>query len=108
MDGLDILGIRYDKRRNELARTRNAEMDISAPDSKVKVFVIPTDEEAVFIEDVVKLLNHGDVPQGKYRYSFEDPAYRNEMREQAFEEECKKNPDMRQAVAKIPVPNKSR
>ncbi len=107
MDGLDILGIRYDKRRNELARTRNAEMDVSAPDSKVKLFVIPTDEEAVFIEDVVKLLNHGDVPQGNYRYSFEDPAYRNEMREQAFEEESKKNPDMRQAVAKIPVPNKS-
>ncbi len=102
MDGLEMLGIRYDKRKNELATTRNAEMDITAENSKAKIFVIPTDEEAVFVEDVVKLLNHENVPQGKHKYSFEGPSYRNEMRDHAFEEECRKNPQMREAVAKIP------
>jgi acetate kinase len=107
MDGLEILGIRYDKKKNELARTRNAEMDISAQDSAVRVFVIPTDEEAVYVEDVVKVLNGDDAGEGEYKYSFEDPSYRNEIRDQAFEEDCKKNPGMRQAVATIPHPRKT-
>jgi len=102
MDGLEQFGIRYDKRKNELSRTRNAEMDISAHNSRVKIFVIPTDEEAVFVEDVVRFLNGESAPEGEYRYSFEDPAYRNEMRDQAFEAECKKNPEMREALARIP------
>jgi acetate kinase len=104
MDGLESLGVRYDKGKNELARTRNAECDISAHDSKVKIFVIPTDEEAVFIEDVVRFLNAGSDPEGEYKYTFENPGYRNEIRDLAFEEECKKNPDMREAAAKIPPP----
>ncbi len=102
MDGLEHLGVRYDKGKNELATTRNAEMDISAEDSEVKVFVIPTDEEAVFVEDVVRFLKEGAAPQGEYRYSFEDPAYRNEIRDQVFREECEKNPEMADAIAKIP------
>ncbi len=107
MDGLEHLGIRYDKAKNEVARTRNAEMDISAEDSRVKIFVIPTDEEAVFIEDVVRFLKGEAAPEGDYNYSFEDPAYRNEIRDQAFEEECKNNPQMRQALAKIPRQQRS-
>lgn len=102
MDGLERLGIRYDKRKNELAKTRNAEMDISASDSEVKIFVIPTDEEAVFVEDVVRFLKGEPVPEGEYKYSFEHPAYTNEIRDQAFQEECKKNPQMRDALARIP------
>jgi len=102
MDGLERFGIRYDKRKNDLATTRNAEMDISAEDSDVKIFVIPTDEEAVFVEDVVRFLKHGSAPDADHKYSFEDPAYRNEIRDQAFQEECKKNPQMREAVARIP------
>jgi len=102
MDGLEMFGIRYDKRKNELARTHNAEMDISAEDSAVKIFVIPTDEEAVFVEDVVKVLKGEELSECWSRYSFECPSYRNEIRDQGFEEECKKNPEMRQALAKVP------
>ena len=45
--GLDRLGIKIDPRRNEISKTRNAETLISTPDSPVKIFVIPTDEELV-------------------------------------------------------------
>ncbi len=102
MDGLHHYGIRYDKRRNELARTRNAEMDISAHDSPIKIFVIPTDEEAVFVEDVFRFLKGETDSELNHTYSFEAPAYRNEMRDQAFEEECKVNPEMREVAARIP------
>jgi acetate kinase len=102
MDGLECFGIRYDRGKNNLATTRNAEMDISAQDSEVKVFVIPTDEEAVFVEDVVRFLKTESPIQEEYRYSFEDPAYRNEMRDETFREECKNNPPMREALARIP------
>ncbi|MDP2898606.1 MAG: acetate kinase [bacterium] len=105
MDGLEIFGVHYDKAKNELARTRNAEMDITAPDSRVKVLVIPTDDEAVFVEDVVKVLNGDHIVEAEYRYSFEDPSYRNEIRDLAFEEECKKNPAMKEVRARIPGTN---
>lgn len=103
MDGLEVFGVHYDKAKNELARTRNAELDITAPDSKVRVFVIPTDEEAVFVEDVVKVLNGEAIVESEYRYSFENASYRNEIRDLAFEEECKKNPAMRDILAHIPT-----
>ncbi|MCR4714166.1 MAG: acetate kinase, partial [Treponemataceae bacterium] len=50
MEGLEHLGIKLDKHKNSLAHTRNAETCISADDSKVKIFVIPTDEELVMTE----------------------------------------------------------
>jgi acetate kinase len=102
MDGLEWCGVRYDKRKNELAITRNAEMDISGADSDVKIFVIPTDEEAVFVEDVVRFLKGEAGSEVEYAYSFEHRTYRNEMRDQAFEEECRDNPQMRDAGARIP------
>ncbi len=107
MDGLEMFGIRYDKRKNELAKTRNAEMDITAEDSAVRIFVIPTDEEAVYVEDVVKVLNNQAHSTAESTYSFESPSYRNEIRAQAFEEACKKNPEMREALARIPETNHS-
>jgi len=107
MDGLERFGIRYDRGKNEVARTRNAEMDISATDSQVRIFVIPTDEEAVFVEDVVRFLRGESALEGEYKYSFEVPAYRNEIRDQAFEEECKNNPEMRKALARVPHPERS-
>ena len=48
---LEHLGIHFDKQRNrDLAS--GLEAAISSPDSPIKVFVIPTNEELVFIEDV--------------------------------------------------------
>jgi len=91
LDGLEILGIKYSAKKNHLAKTRNCESDISAGDSRVKIFVIPTDEELVFIEDVVALLEGKYDVHTNFRYSFEKPEYQNLMRMKAFKKECKKN-----------------
>lgn len=102
MDGLEFLGIKYDKEKNMIAKTRNAECDISAKDSKVKIFVIPTDEERVIIEDVVALFEKTKNIPRKFSYTFQSPYYRNSLRNEAFEKECKRNPDLRKIVAKVP------
>jgi len=33
------------------------ETDLSAADSRVKIFMIPTDEEAVLVEDTIAIMN---------------------------------------------------
>jgi len=94
LEGLDILGIMYDPEKNKLARTRNAELDISADDSPVKIFIIPTDEELVFVEDVVALLEGTYDIHTNFKYTFQEKDYKNLMREKAFEKECAKSPDL--------------
>jgi acetate kinase len=94
LDGLEFLGIKYDPARNDLSRTRNAETEISAKDSKVKVFVVPTDEERVFVEDVAGLLNGTYDIHTKFTYAFQKPDYRNTLRDAAFEKECAKKPGL--------------
>ena len=47
-DYLGFMGVKLDP---ELNKTRGKEMVISTPDSKVKVFVIPTNEELVIARD---------------------------------------------------------
>jgi len=94
LEGLDILGIKYNPEKNRLARTRNAELDISADDSPVKIFIIPTDEELVFVEDVVALLEGTYDIHTNFKYTFQDKDYKNLMRKKAFEKECKKRPNL--------------
>jgi len=94
LEGLDILGIKYDPEKNKIARTRNAEFDISALDSQVKIFIIPTDEELVFVEDVVALLEGTYDIHTNFKYSFQDKDYKNLMREKAFEKECREKPEL--------------
>jgi acetate kinase len=74
--GLEPLGIKLDKRRNEEARTRERESTISEDDSPVKVMVIPTDEETVLVEDVVAILNKSYDIHTNFVYSFQDPNYK--------------------------------
>jgi len=102
LEGLEFMGIKFDPEKNKLARTRNSESEISAPDSEVKIFVIPTDEELVFVEDVVALLENRYDIHTNFRYSFEDSNYRNKMRDAEFEKQLQKKPDMIKAKAKVP------
>ncbi|HOF03287.1 MAG TPA: acetate/propionate family kinase, partial [Atribacterota bacterium] len=90
LDGLDIIGIRYDSEKNRLAKTRNKESDISSPDSPVKVLVIPTDEELVFVEDVVALIEGTYDIHTNFKYSFQKKEYKNLMREKEFCKEQQK------------------
>ena len=94
LEGLSILGIKYDPEKNRLAKTRNAESDISSPDSKVKIFIIPTDEELVFVEDVVSLLEGSYDIHTNFKYSFQDPNYKNLMRDNEFKREYKEKPNL--------------
>jgi len=90
LEGLEKLGIILDKERNREAMSRNHEFIISTDDSPVKVFVIPTDEELVLVEDAVAILEgRYDVPE-KFKYSFESPDYVNEFREEQYRKELEK------------------
>lgn len=102
LDGLEELGIIYDKRKNELSRTRNAETEITGEGSKVRIFVIPTDEELVFVEDTVALLEGRYDVHTNFRYSFEDPNYVNPAREEALKLELEKKPELKEIIVRPP------
>jgi acetate kinase len=57
--GLDCLGIKLDPERNKV---RGIETEISAADSPVKIFVIPTNEELVIARDTAALVMDVDKP----------------------------------------------
>lgn len=70
LEGLEELGIVIDKEKNLKTFSKSGETEISTPDSKVKVFVIPTNEELVFVEDVVAILQNTYKDHTEYPYSF--------------------------------------
>lgn len=51
---LDYLGVKIDAEKNNV---RGKEVDVAAADSKVRIFVIPTNEELVIARDTLKLAN---------------------------------------------------
>ncbi len=53
-EGLEWMGVKLDEAANQ--KTRGEEAVISTPDSKVKVVVIPTDEELMIATDTMNLL----------------------------------------------------
>ncbi len=53
-ENLKFLGIKIDEEKNAL---RGEEIEISTPDSKIKVFVIPTNEELVIARDTLALVS---------------------------------------------------
>ena len=50
---LEFLGVKLDAEKNQI---RGEEIEISAPDSKIKVWVIPTNEELVIARETMKLI----------------------------------------------------
>ena len=53
LTGLDGLGIKIDDEKNKI---RGQEVDISTPDSKVRVFIIPTNEELTIARDTKEIV----------------------------------------------------
>jgi acetate kinase len=100
LSGLEELGIKIDLAKNTLSMTRNLETEISTPDSKVKVYVIPTDEELVMTEDTYALMSGVYDVHTKFRYSFQNPQYVNYARKEAFEKECETKPELCTIAAK--------
>jgi acetate kinase len=74
-EGLECMGILLDREKNRNTATRKRESVITTPDSPVKVFVIPTDEELVFTEDVVAILEGTYTDHMNFRYSFCSPEF---------------------------------
>jgi len=87
LENMAPLGVKLDKERNEAATSRNNEFVISADDSRIKVLVIPTDEEYVFTADVVAILENRYDVHTNFEYSFQRPDYVNKMREEAYAKE---------------------
>jgi acetate kinase len=50
--GLEYMGCKIDPEKNNV---RGKEVDVSAADSKVKIFVIPTNEELMIAKDTAAL-----------------------------------------------------
>ncbi len=51
-DYLKFFGVQLDYQKNEI---RNQELEISAPDSRVRIFVVPTNEELMIARETLKL-----------------------------------------------------
>jgi len=99
VEGLENFGIKLDNHKNEICRCRNAEFEISADDSKVKVFVIPTDEELVMTEDAYALMNGTYDVHTNFHYSFEDASYVNKGRARSLPRNLEKNPELKNIMA---------
>ncbi len=100
--GLEELGIRIDLRKNSISKTRDAETVISANDSPVKVFVIPTDEELVMTEDTYALLKGTYDVHTNFTYSFQSTDYVNSERAEALNKKLKEKPELKEVLARIP------
>ncbi|RKX95849.1 MAG: propionate kinase [Spirochaetes bacterium] len=102
VSGLENFGIKLDRDKNETSKTRNAETEINSDDSNVKIFVIPTDEELVMVEDTVAIMEGRYDVHTKFIYSFQDPQYVNPLREENFKNDVKSNPKLLDIRAKAP------
>lgn len=56
LGNMEILGIEFDRTANEICKCM--EQEITVPSSRVKVFVIPTDEELMIARDMVHIIRN--------------------------------------------------
>ncbi len=103
LHGLEAMGIVLDPEKNSVSSCRNAETEISSKTSKVKVFVIPTDEELVMTEDSHALLEGTYDVHTNFTYSFQSSDYVNQERQAALREDLKKNPGLESIIARAKV-----
>ncbi|MCF6334696.1 MAG: acetate kinase [Spirochaetales bacterium] len=102
LEDLNNLGIVTDAEKSMISKTRNAETDITGEGSKVKVFVIPTDEELVMTEDAVALVEGRYDVHTKFTYSFQSRNYINPVRAHGLKNDIMKKPELADIVARIP------
>jgi acetate kinase len=99
LDGLEGIGIVYDPAKNEMSHTRNAETIISKGESKIPVYIIPTDEELVMTEDAYALMKGAYDVHTKFTYSFQSRDYVNKGRAEGLKVELAKNPELAAIIA---------
>ncbi|MDR2134313.1 MAG: acetate kinase [Treponema sp.] len=99
LDGLEETGIVYDPEKNDMSHTRNTETIISKPESKIPVYIIPTDEELVMTEDAFALMNGTYDVHTKFTYSFQSKDYVNKGRAEGLREELARHPELEKIIA---------
>jgi len=100
LNGLEGIGMVFDPQKNKISCTRNAETMISKPESKIPIFVIPTDEELVMTEDAFALLQGNYDTHTHFKYSFQSKDYVNKGRAEGLANELKKKPELEGVIAK--------
>lgn len=98
-EGLEIIGAKLDLKKNKTSLSRNGEFEISTDDSKVKILVIPTDEELVMTEDAFALMNGTYDVHTNFTYSFESREYVNKARAAGLKRDLEKNPALKDILA---------
>jgi len=96
---LEAIGAVVDEHKNEVCFSRNGEFEINTDDSKVKILVIPTDEELVMTEDAYALMNGTYDVHTNFHYTFEDKDYVNKSREKDLQKNIEKNPELATILA---------
>ena len=71
VSNLENMGIKIDIEKNRNTKSSAGETDLSSSDSKVRILMIPTNEEAVLVEDVVAILENRYDSHYNFHYSFE-------------------------------------
>jgi acetate kinase len=97
------MGIVMDAKKNEMSVTRNAETEITGKGSKVRIFVIPTDEELVMTEDTYALLEGAYDIHTNFTYSFQHRDYVNKARAEQLKAELKEKNGLADVIARIPA-----
>jgi len=75
LGGLECFGILLDQERNRAVGPERKEALVTADASPVKVFVVPTDEELVYAQDVTAILSGEYGSRVQYDYSFAHPDF---------------------------------
>ncbi|MBN2324610.1 MAG: acetate kinase [Spirochaetes bacterium] len=75
LQGFENVGIVLDSKKNRSACGTKAECDISSDDSRIRILVIPTNEEQVLLEDVVAILEDRYDDHTRFSYSFESSSW---------------------------------
>ncbi|MBC7961964.1 MAG: acetate kinase [Steroidobacteraceae bacterium] len=70
LEGLDVFGLKLDLVKNRAPASCDREASISTADSTVGIFVIPSDEQLAFAEDVASILNNGCIDHVRHAYTF--------------------------------------
>jgi acetate kinase len=99
LSGLEGIGIVYDPKKNEMSHTRNTETIISKAESKIPIYIIPTDEELVMTEDACALMSGTYDIHTRFTYSFQKKDYVNKGRAEGLKEELAKHPELKDIIA---------
>jgi acetate kinase len=82
-----------------MSHTRNAETIISKAESKIPIYIIPTDEELVMTEDAYALTAGTYRIHTEFTYSFQSRDYVNKGRAAGLKEELAKHPELKEIIA---------